>query len=407
MTAGDRLFAAQAAAREARHAEVIRLCDEALAVPPAELDAETLSELAFLRADSLWHLGRWAEAAAGFRHICAVEGHEPPLRARVGRAWRLLGEMARRSHAFPEALDAALRAIGAAGELGDDVGLLFGRVALARIYSDVGRDDEADLLLRGILRDAADRLPERSPDRALVVIAARTALGLLLFRRQRLDEALDILHAGADDATRVTHGITLAAWHRQIAIVHEVRQDYSAAVYHLDVAPDLYERVGYEPGRYDVYWSLSLSYTHLGDLSTARLCLEQTQDVAIRLGMQLELGKTKSSFAELALREGDYRAAIGLFRQDILIGRELGDQQALGHCNRKLAECHRIMGELVPAERHAGASVRNFEAMRRLSEASQVRVLLGRVLVEAGRLDEAETCLAQCREQLGPESRPS
>jgi len=232
------------------------------------------------------------------------------------------------------------------------------------------------------MAEAELALPDQPVDRALVLVAARSVVSLILFRRHENAEALGLLTSLREQAELVPHAITLAAYHRQIAILHEVQRNYSAAIRHLNVALDLYDRVRFEPGRYDVYWSLSLSYTDMGDLRTARLCLEQCSAIAADLDMRLELGKSKSSFAELAVREGDYDAAIQLFREDLKISRNLGDEQALGHCNRKLADCYRMMGQAEAAADHARASIAAFENTGREAEANGVRVLLSRILVE-------------------------
>lgn len=408
MTAGEQfaaaLRAAQAAARTAAHEEVLRWSEGALACVSDSTPPEDLSELSFLRADSLRHLGRWAEAAEEFRALCAREA-DLGVTARHCRARRLLAELARRRRDYPEALRSCFAAIDLAAQLDDPVGVLLSRVPLARVYSDVGRRQDAEALIRGVL-NAAQALPD-SPGRSLVLVSASTVLSLLQFRRQQLREAQATLAGVAEHARRVTHAITLAAYHRQVAIVHEVQLSFSTAIRHLNHALTLYDTVRYEPGRYDVYWSLALSYTNMGDLRTARLCLDQCIAVAQRHDLRLELAKSKSSYGELAVREGDYEEALRLFREDLLLSREIGDQQALGHCNRKIADCYRMMGDLAHAETHAAASVRNFEAMSRQPEANLVRILLGRVLVAAGRPDDAEQCLEQSRSAIGGEGRPA
>lgn len=396
---------AQQAADHGLHQRVLECCAQALA-DAAEATPEQVSEVRFLRADSLRHLGRWSEAADEFEAVTALSGG-PEVAGRACRAWRLLSEIARRSRRYDEALAAAERSEALANELGDTFGRLFSRIPLARVMTDRGHNDEALAMLDEVIAEADEALADQPTDRALVLVAARSVISLILFRRHDNAEALSLLTSLRDQAERVPHAITLAAFHRQVAILHEVQRNYSAAIRHLNVALDLYDKVRFEPGRYDVYWSLSLSYTDMGDLRTARLCLEQCAAIAAELDMRLELGKSKSSFAELAVREGDYEAAIQLFREDLEISRNLGDEQALGHCNRKIADCYRMMGNAERAAEHARASVAAFENTGRQAEANGVRVLLSRILVEDGRIDDAAAELATAREKMHGGARAS
>ena len=396
---------AQDAADHALHQKVLEHCSAALG-DAAGATPDQLSELRFLRADSLRHLGRWSDAAEEFAAVCELTGN-PTVEARACRAWRLLSEIARRSRRYDEAIAAAERSEALATSRGDTFGRLFSRVPLARVYTDRGRNDEAVALLDEVVAEAEAALAKGSVERALVVVAARSVVSLILFRRHENVEALALLTGLRDIAESVPHAITLAAYHRQIAILHEVQRNYSAAIRHLNLALDLYDRVRFEPGRYDVYWSLSLSYTDMGDLRTARLCLEQCAGIAEALDMRLELGKSKSSFAELAVREGDYEAAIQLFREDLEISRNLGDEQALGHCNRKIADCYRMMGNAEQAASHARASIRAFENTGREAEANGVRVLLSRILVEDGQVETAAEELENARERQHGGTRAS
>jgi len=401
----ETLRQAQAAADQALHQRVLVHCATALESADGATP-DQLSELRFLRADSLRHLGRWSDAAEEFAVVAELAG-TPSVESRACRAWRLLSEIARRSRRYDEAVTAAERSEALAEAMGDTFGLLFSRIPRARVLTDRGHNDDALALLNEVMAEAEQALAEQPVDRALVLVAARSVVSLILFRRHENAEALALLTGLRDQAELVPHAITLAAYHRQIAILHEVQRNYSAAIRHLNVALDLYDRVRFEPGRYDVYWSLSLSYTDMGDLRTARLCLEQCSAIAEALDMRLELGKSKSSFAELAVREGDYEAAILLFREDLEISRNLGDEQALGHCNRKIADCYRMMGNADRAAEHARASIAAFENTGREAEANGVRVLLSRILIEDGQIDQADAELATARDKMHGGARAS
>lgn len=393
LTFPETLLEAKAAAADARHEEVLALCDEAAT---SGLDGNALSELAFLRADALRHLGRWAEAGEAF-HSCIAQ-HSPLLAERRGvRAYRLLTEIERRYRRYSEAAAAARTAIDTAERLGDVTGRLLSQVALARVLSDSGHGVPAEHLAQEAITAARRELAPHDPDRALVLVAAHTNASLFCFRRDALSKAISLIEQVRDLTQHVKHGITLAHYYRQAAILFELSRRYSAAIAHLNRSLDLYELVRFEPGRYDVYWSLARSYTDLGDLRTARLCLWQCVDLAERYEWPLELGKSKSSFAELAVSEGRYDEAIGLYSEDLALSDGLGDSQALGHCHRKLAWCHRLNEEFPQAEAHARESVEHFEATGRLGEANSSRVLLARVLVDAERVDEAAEVLAAAR----------
>ncbi|MBI5834558.1 MAG: hypothetical protein HZB16_19845 [Armatimonadetes bacterium] len=391
---------AQAAARAARHEQVLACCD---ALAAEEADADTLSESHFLRGDAMRHLGRWAESEAAFRQAAAIA--EPPSAARRAvRAWRLLSELARRGRRWDQALDAAAHAERGALAHDDAVGAALASVCSARVLSDMGRGAEADALYEKELAAAERHLADGSDEWALVMVITRTAASLAQFRGDDARGALAALEGIDALLCRVPHAITCAAYYRQVAILLELGRRYSSAVRTLNRALDLYDRVGYEPGRYDVYWSLSRSYIELGDLRTARLCLRECVAVAERLQLRVELGKSKSSFADLAVREGRYAEALALYAEDLALSRDQGDQQALGHCTRKLASCHHLMHNLTEARELAEASVHHFEATGRGGESNASRVLLVRILVEQEQLDEASAVLA--RVTTGSASRP-
>jgi len=126
--------AAQAAADQALHQRVLEHCAQALTAA-AEATAEQLSELRFLRADSLRHLGRWSDAADEFAAVTALDG-SPVVEARACRAWRLLSEIARRSRRYDEAVTAAERSEALATALDDTFGRLFSRIPRARVLTD-------------------------------------------------------------------------------------------------------------------------------------------------------------------------------------------------------------------------------------------------------------------------------
>ncbi len=373
------------AAAEARHEAVIALCDQLL-TRPTEHSGDQRSELEFLRADALRHLGYWTQAAEAFRRCAA--NCRPRDAARASRALRLLSDIERRSRRYEQATEAAAAAMAMAEQRGDPAGYLLAEVSLVRVYSDRGRMDQVEVMLQRVIAAAA-RLAAEPAERALTRVTAHTVLSLYYFRQHRLTHAVRTLTDVAEEAAGLQHAVTRAAYHRQLAILHEVQRGYSAAVRHLNEALRWYDAVRFESGRYDVYWSLSRSYTDLGDLRTARLCLENCREIAERLDWPVELGKTFASFAALAMRDGDYGRAIDLFERDLAASRQLDDRQALGHCHRHLAECYHLMGDQAQAEEHARASIADFEATSRASEAGRGRVYLSQILVAAQRLTEA------------------
>ena len=262
---------AQQAARSARHQEVLSLAGELLeqASAAAEpMSGDALGELHFLRADALRHLGRWAESEAAFGAVTTLDDSEAAARRAV-RAWRLRSELARRGRHWDVALAAAAEAERGALACDDEVGAALAAVSGARVLSDMGRGSEADLIYERVLTQAEARLDGADPTWALVMVATRTAASLAQFRGDDPRGALAALEAIRPLLRRVDHAITCAAYWRQVAILLELGRRYSSAVRTLNRALDLYDRVRYEPGRYDVYWSLSRSYIELGDLRTA------------------------------------------------------------------------------------------------------------------------------------------
>ena len=372
--------------------------------PDPARHAAAAGEDLLARADALRHLGDWAAAAACLDQLVAHDDSAPHARA---RGWRLLSEIERRRRRYPEALRAAQLAVALAEQDGDAALALLGRLAGARALSDSGQSKGALEQVDAVVAQAAEHLAGEPAALATVLVRAHTIQALVHFRRNDLAQALTTLEAVRPRLADVSDDLALGAWYRQGAILLELTQRYSAAIARLNQALACYDRVRYEPGRYDAWWSLAVSYTALGDLATARLCLDQCVALAERWGWRAELGKAKSSVAELAVRAGRYDEAVALFGEDLALSTDLGDEQALGHCHRKLAACYRLMGRPAQAGAHARASVAHFDATERVGEATGARLLLAGVLVAAGRIDEAAATLHEARRRAPGQTRPT
>jgi len=382
---------AQAAAHE--HAGVIETCTRALSeVGEREgvwLPAELVTELYFLRGDAGRYIGRWLLAETDFGS-CYELAAQAGIWPRAGRALRLQGEVYLRLKRTEEAIAAFRRAVEIAAEHGDQTGVLWSQAYLARALSDHGEREEALALASQVIEKASAATRKELELRDLILVTAYNTLSLIHFRGGRLAEAHGVALAGLRLLPRVNHPLTAGRTYRMLAILEGEQRSYSTAISYLHRALQVYEEAHYEPGRYDAYWSLAVTYVDMGDLRNAQLCLHQCAEIAQRLELKLELGKTKSRFGDIALREGNYQQALELYREDLTLTQEIGDRQALGYCHRNLALCYRLLNRLPQAERHAKESRRAFTATQRRTLAALAQALLAEVYLRQGRLDEAE-----------------
>jgi tetratricopeptide (TPR) repeat protein len=129
------------------------------------------------------------------------------------------------------------------------------RANLADLYRRTGRDDDAEALLR----EGLELLPDEG--------TFRHALGLLLVRQQRHDEALNELRLAAgqqlDNARfAYVYAVALNSLGRQQAAV-----DYLA-----DVRQEF-------PGEFDISWALATMLRDLGRTEDARLIAMELAEI--------------------------------------------------------------------------------------------------------------------------------
>jgi tetratricopeptide (TPR) repeat protein len=190
----NRLRAANAAARDARHAEAETIARDALAGDPSNAFAT------IVLANAEMAQGRYAHAIADYRAYAALVPHSAEPHHRIAICYARLGETDKalaeedaakaidprdpdvRNHrggllAARGRVDEAIAELRAAVEIVPDNALF--RVGLARVLLSAGRLDEADAELQHALRRAAN-----SPD-------AHAAYGALFVARHRPDRAIE------------------------------------------------------------------------------------------------------------------------------------------------------------------------------------------------------------------------
>lgn len=386
---------AQQLAKAHEHSQVRDVCTKALEPLERQGQAgragtvELVTELYFLRGDTGRYIGQWAQAQADFGRCyeLALAGH---IWDRAARAVRLQGEVSLRLKQMETAVESFQRSVALSQAHGDRIGALFTSARLARAWSDLGHQEEAQQLAEQTLLDVQRTPAETSGDQALLWATVHNALGIILFRLGECEKAWEVASESYRWLPLLQHDLTVAETFRLLAILEGHRQRFSTAIDHLHQALQIYDRVKYEPGRYDAYWSLGITYIDLGDLRNARLCLAQCEKIATALRLPMELGKAQAQLGDIALREGQYEKALELYLADLETTTAIGDRQALGYCHRNVAEAYRLLGRIAEAEAQARASIQRFSETGRRTLAALVRVELARCLVLAGRCPEAE-----------------
>jgi len=377
------------------HSQVMDVCTKALEQlerpEPAALEGtvETATELYFLRGDTGRYIGQWAMAQADFGRCyeIALAGH---VWDRAARALRLQGEVSLRLKQTEAAVASFQRSIELSQAYGDRFGALFTSARLARALSDLGNQEEARRWAEQTLSEVQQTPPTTPGDQALLWATVHNALGIILFRLGELEAAWQAASESYHCLPLIQHDLTVAETFRLLAILEGQRRQFSTAIDYLHRALQIYDRVKYEPGRYDAYWSLGITYIDLGDLRNARLCLAQCEKIATALGLPMELGKAQAQLGDIALREGQYEKALELYLADLETTTAIGDRQALGYCHRNVAEAYRLLGRQADAEAQARASIRQFSETGRRTLEALARLELARCLVLAQRCAEAE-----------------
>lgn len=335
---------------------------------------------------SLGNLHRYAgslPAALGYFHQCVDEARELGQTPWVPRAMRAAGEVCLRQERLDDAIDAFRQAVDLSQEAQDRPSVLITEARLARALSDSGRREEATQLAEKILNRLAEHSSLSRAMRYAIAAQSLLTLGVIRFRMGQYRAARRFLQRAIKLLAFTRAQLPRAEALRLLGIIDSETRNFLQAIPTLYEAWEIYRTLHYDPGRFDTYWSLGITYLDMGDLRNARICLKQAERIARDAGLEPEYGKSRSKQADIETREGNYAAAFEMYHEDLRITEGTSDRQALGYCHWHLGKTYLRLGQLQEAQKHLLTSADQFASTQRL-------LLVGKV-----KMDLAELYLLQ------------
>jgi tetratricopeptide (TPR) repeat protein len=306
-------------------------------------------EALLTRAEALSNAYHYKEAVDAYADVraavAATNSVELDVRTRSGEAWARMQE----------------------GDVRTAVDLLTGARALAEsaVFSDV---DRAELVFRlGVCRY---KLSSNS-----------TAVALL-------DEALAL----AERSGLPCDGLRSDIYHWRSRI-HRRQRDFEAAREDAERALELAQGVDDRRKMADAYFQASLVAERTGHWVLSRNYAERAKTLFSELDDERTVGRLLNNLGGLSLLLGKPEQAIAQLKASFAVAVEVDSQADAGQAMNGLATVHLGLGEWDAADQHAREALRLLEGREDfLDEIGQAQIVLGRSLLERGRLDEAETC---------------
>jgi tetratricopeptide (TPR) repeat protein len=336
-------------------AETIAWLAERLNVDPGFLssgvstDERGRVEALLARAEALSNAYHYKEAVDAYADVraavSATNSVELDVRTRSGEAWARMQE----------------------GDVRTAVELLTGARELAEgaVFSDV---DRAELVFRlGVCRY---KLSSNS-----------TAVALL-------DEALAL----AERSGMPCDGLRSDIYHWRSRI-HRRQRDFEAAREDAERALELAQGVDDRRKMADAYFQASLVAERTGHWVLSRNYAERAKTLFSELDDERTVGRLLNNLGGLSLLLGKPEQAIAQLKASFAVAVEVDSQADAGQAMNGLGTVHLGLGDWDAADEHAREALRLLGGREDfLDEIGQAQIVLGRSLLERGRLDEAETC---------------
>ena len=304
-------------------------------------------ETALTRAEALNENHEYGNALEEFQKIrpsaLGIASPELELRILMGEAWAQMrtGEV-----------KVAIELLRRAGSLTEDA-----------MFSDV---DRADILFRlGACR--------------LELSSIQTAIGLF-------NEALALAERSELPCDRLRAEIL-----RLRSRCYRRQRDYEAAAEDLERALELSEALGDPAGVARVYFQASLVAERQGQWVLARKYAEQAKAQYEEIADRATLGRVLNNLGGLNFLLGKPEEAIEQLNESFKVLLEYGSEADAARAVSSLAQVHLRTGQVEPAEEQARQALKLLgDRVDVIDEIGNARLVLGRSLLEQGRLDEAE-----------------
>jgi len=333
--------------------ETVEWLAQRLDVDPAFLsrgvstDERGRVEALLARAEALTQAHEYKDAIAAYVEarsaVAATNSDELDLRGRAGEAWARMEE----------------------GDVQTAIELLIGARALVEgsVFSDV---DRADILYR--LGACRYKLSSIS-----------TAVGLF-------NEALELA-----DRSELPCDLLRADILQRRSRCYRRQRDFEAAREDVERALELAQGINDRGMMAHAYFQASLVAERTGHWPLSRTYAEQAKALYQELEDERNVGRMLINLGGLNLLLGKPREAIEQLKASFAVAVEVDSQGDAAQAMGGLATVHLHLGEWAEAEEHARHALRLLEGREDfLDEIGQSELVLGRSLLERGRLDEAE-----------------
>ena len=174
---------------------------------------------------------------------------------------------------------------------------------------------------------------------------------------------------------------------------HRRQRDFEAAREDVERALELAQGLGDRAMMANAYFQASLVAERTGHWLLSRNYAEQAKKLFQELEDERNVGRLLINLGGLNLLLGKPQEAIEHLKASFAVAVEVDSQGDAAQAMGGLATVHLHLGEWDQADEHARHALRLLEGREDfLDEIGQSQVVLGRSLLERGRLDEAEDC---------------
>jgi len=262
----------------------------------------------------------------------------------------------------------------------------------ATARSELGRVKEA----LAILERAGDLVgsePFTDVDRASVLFhmgQSRYKLSSIPTAVALFTEALELLRHSdlVDDRLR-------SRVYRWRSRCYRRQRDWEAARGDVESALELSERLDDRDALAHGFFQASIIAERNGQWVLARSYAERAKALYEEQDDRLNVGRLLNNLGGLTFLLGDPEQAVGLLKKAFSVALEVGSEPDAAQAVSSLAQVHLRSGEAELAEQQARQALKLLEGrVDFLDEQGNVQLVLGRALLEQGRLDEAEHAIA-------------
>jgi len=228
-------------------------------------------------------------------------------------------------------------------------------------------------------------------------------LGCCRYKLTHVEQALEHFSAALELADRSGESCDrlrahILEWRSRCYRRH---RDWEAAREDIERALELAEALSDDETIAHVHFQASLVAERTGQWRRARALGERAKELYEAVDDPLNVSRLLNNLGGLTFMLGDTEQAVSLLKEAFRIALDVGEPIDGAHAVSSLAQVHLRSGEAELAERQARHAIELLDGrVDFLDEIGSARLVLGRALLEQGRLDEAEQTFAEAEQDL-------